>query len=374
MYRSNQVLIYLHLLFLITLLAACRGQSPSASQTQEVSESTTSANASGQTVTTVDQGFMVIFQDKVGNHWFGGSEKGLYKYDGEQLILFTRQDGLCSHSIIGIQEDKTGHLYFDTPDGVSKFDGQKFTTLKVKEGSPSANEWILDPNDLWFRLGWESKGPYRYDGTWLYPLEFPRTGMADDFFARYPNAPFNPYGIYSSYQDSNGHRWWGTASLGVCRFDGQTISWLYEEQLTKTPAGGDFGIRSIVEDNDGKFWFCNTRHRFEILPGNKERKDTHFMNYSRADGIRNALTPDKPEFPYFMSVLKDDKGDLWMVSYDEGVWRKDGDQLLHYPIAADDREVFLFSIYQDRAGVLWLGTQNAGIYQFNGEAFIPFSP
>ena len=97
------------------------------------------------------------------------------------------------------------------------------------------------------------------------------------------------------------------------------------------------------------------------------------MNYRRADGIRNVLTPDKPEFPYFMSVLKDDKGDLWMASYDEGVWRKDGDQLLHYPIAADDREVFLFSIYQDRAGILWLGTQNAGIYQFNGEAFVPFS-
>jgi ligand-binding sensor domain-containing protein len=52
--------------------------------------------------------------------------------------------------------------------------------------------------------------------------------------------------------------WFGTASLGLCRYDGKTLSWHYEEQLQTTPEGGDFGTRAIFEDKDGKFWINNS--------------------------------------------------------------------------------------------------------------------
>ena len=63
-----------------------------------------------------------------------------------------------------------------------------------------------------------------------------------------------------------------------------------------------------------------------------------------------------------------------MATYDEGVWRNNGKNLLHYPVKDGDKEVLLFSIYLDRQGMLWLGTQGAGVYWFNGEAFVRFVP
>jgi ligand-binding sensor domain-containing protein len=220
-------------------------------------------------------------------------------------------------------------------------------------------------------MGWKKSGPYRYDGESLYSLAFPKPDLVDEFYAKYPNVSYSPYGIYTMYKDRKGSLWFGTASLGVCRYDGKSISWLYEKQLTETPAGGDFGIRSIIEDKDGYFWFCNTRYRYEILPNSTELNRTDQVNYRKENGIGTANDEGK-DFPYFMSIAADNKGDLWMVTYDDGVWQNNGETLLHHPVKDGDKSVLLFSIYKDRQGVLWLGTHNAGVFKFNGKTFEKF--
>ena len=54
---------------------------------------------------------------------------------------------------------------------MSKFDGQKFTALEIVENSSVENEWKSEPNDLWFRMGWNNSGPYRFDGKQLYGFQ-----------------------------------------------------------------------------------------------------------------------------------------------------------------------------------------------------------
>ncbi len=352
---------------ILTTISSCNGQNKSESlKTQE------KAITIGKTVSELYEGITVIYQDKKNNLWFGS--KGVYKYDGENLVLFTIQDGLCSNAILGIQEDKYGNIYFDTPEGVSKFDGGKFITLEVIESDSSKNEWKLESNDLWFRMGWNKNGPYRYDGKSLYYLEFPKTNQADEFYSKYPNASYNPYGIYTLYKDSKGTVWFGTSSLGVCRYDGKSISWLYERHLTETPEGGSFGIRSIIEDKDGYFWFCNTRYRYEILPNSIEKNGTSLINYKVENGIGYSNDNSEIDYPYFMSIVEDNNGDLWMASYEEGVWRNNGKELIHYPIKDGETDVLIFSIYKDNQGTLWLGTHNAGAYKFNGKTFEKFKP
>ena len=352
---------------ILTTISSCNGQNKSESlKTQE------KAITIGKTVSELYEGITVIYQDKKNNLWFGS--KGVYKYDGENLVLFTIQDGLCSNAILGIQEDKYGNIYFDTPEGVSKFDGGKFTTLEVIESDSSKNEWKLESNDLWFRMGWNKNGPYRYDGKSLYYLEFPKTNQADEFYSKYPNASYNPYGIYTLYKDSKGTVWFGTSSLGVCRYDGKSISWLYERHLTETPEGGSFGIRSIIEDKDGYFWLCNTRYRYQMLPNSKEKNGTSLINYKVENGIGYSNDNSEIDFPYFMSIVEDNNGDLWMASYKKGVWRNNGKELIHYPIKDGETDVLLFSIYKDNQGTLWLGTHNAGAYKFNGKTFEKFKP
>lgn len=323
----------------------------------------------GKAATDLGSKVTVIFQDSKQHYWFGGGQEGVYRYDGDDLVLFSIRDGLCSHSVVGIQEDEEGNIYFDTTEGISKFDGRNLQTLQPVKSEPPEEGWKLKPGDLWFRMGWDKNGPYRYDGEVLYELEFPQIARADEFRAKFPNADWTPYGIYTLYQDSKGVVWFGTAALGACRFDGDSISWLYEQQLTETPAGGAFGIRSIIEDEDGLFWFCNSRFRYEISP---EASEDSLTQYKRKAGVAASKESGTVEFPYFMSMESDDNGNLWMVTYDEGVWRYDGEKLIHYPVQFEDKNVLLFSIYKDKQGALWLGSHEAGVFKFNGKKFERF--
>ncbi|MBK9023934.1 MAG: hypothetical protein IPL69_08160 [Saprospiraceae bacterium] len=61
-----------------------------------------------------------------------------------------------------------------------------------------------------------------------------------------------------------------------------------------------------------------------------------------------------------------------MATYENGVWKYNGKELIHYPIKDGETNVYLFTIYKDKQGVLWLGTHNAGVYKFNGSSFEKF--
>lgn len=324
--------------------------------------------ALGETVSKLDQKTLLIFQDSKNNIWFGGNNKGVYKYDGKSLVLYTEKDGLIGSDVLGIQEDGLGNIYFDATEGVSKFDGQQFTALEIMKNSSDKNEWKLEPNDLWFRMGWNSSGPYRYDGKYLYHLQFPKNEMENEFISINPNASYNPYGVYYIYKDSKANMWFGTSNLGIYKYDGNDISWMYEKHLTETPQGGSFGIRSIIEDKDGYIWICNPKYKYKILPNNTKTNALESINYQRELGIESKGL----ESSYFMSMTTDNNGDLWMVTYDNGVWRHKGNELIHYPIKDGDADVLLFSIYKDNQGVLWLGTHNAGVYKYNGKSFEKF--
>ncbi len=164
----------------------------------------------------------------------------------------------------------------------------------------------------------------------------------------------------------------GTGNFGVCRYDGRSISWLYEDHLTNVPGGGSFGVRSILEDAHGKFWFCNTRYRYNISPDSTIENEKVLINYEREEGIGGLRAADGNDHIYFMSGVEDDKGDLWMATYDQGVWRYDGTNVSHYPVKEGDRDVTLFSIYRDRSGTLWLGSHDAGAFRFDGQGFERF--
>jgi len=336
------------------------------SQLVETEES--NSNEMGRQVYHLDDKTLKLFQDSKGNYWFAGN--GLIKYDGEKLIHYSKQDGLADNRIIAFQEDHLGNVYFDTLEGVNKYDGEKFTTLEVKEGG----EWKLEENDLWFSMGWEGKGPYRYDGEYLYALEFPVCEQEEIFFQVEREHFNNPRAIYNIYKDKSGHIWFGTAALGACRYDGNKIAWIYEDEMNFTPGGGVLGIRASLEDSLGNYWFTNARYSFSFEDKTEERKGAYYLQYEKLKGP--AIYEDSHEIkdPYYMSIVEDTQGDLWMVTYSDGVWRKKGNELIHYPVEHNGSEVLLFSIFQDNEETLWLGTHNAGAMKFNGSSFEKFEP
>ena len=318
----------------------------------------------GVTVTQIDKTIWTIYQDKKSNYWFGSKENGVYYYNGHRLKHITTQNGLVSNEIRGIQEDANGNIFFDTEKGVSKFDGHTFKTLQMANPDSPLNNWVLKPDDLWFRMGSTKNGAYRFDGKYLHYLKFPTSPQENTFNKNNPNTSLKPYGLYTIYKDRKGFMWFGTASLGVCRYDGKNLNWHYEEQLQTTPNGGDFGTRAIFEDKNGKFWINNTRFRYVIETyGNKP------ITFKKENGIGYLNKTNKMEFPFFLSVTEDNKGNLWMATYEEGVYKYNGKELIHYPIKDGETDVLLFTIYKDNKGVLWLGTHNAGVYKFTGKTF-----
>lgn len=350
---------------ILSTFYSCNGHNNTHNTQKALKQNTTNSNA-----IELDPKATVIYHDKKDNFWFASIKKGVYKYNGKNLTLFTSNDGLNSYRILSVQEDTSGNIYFDTPEGVYKYNGTNFITLEVIQNKESENEWKSEPEDLWFRMGWNKSGPYRFDGKALHHLKLPKNKMEEEFHTKYPNASYNPYGIYSIYKDSKDNIWFGTSNLGIYLFDGNKISWAYENQLTVTPEGGDFGIRSIAEDRDGNYWFCNTNYKYTLLPNDTEGSDLKSIKFKRQIGIKSK----RKDVLYFLSIQTDSNGDLLMLTYQNGVWRNNGKELIPFFIKDGDSDISPSSIYKDKQNQIWLGTQNDGIYIYNGKTFKKFNP
>jgi len=335
----------------LILLTSCNGQNTN----QEVK---TDLIVKGESVTELGKSVMVVFQDKKNNYWFGSWETGVYKYDGKDLVNYTTEHGLINNRIDEIKEDNSGNIYFvstNTTSAISKFNGNTFTTLSAV---PSEN-WKLEPTDLWFKYSYGNTGRvYRFDGITLYELKLPNP----------PSLP-NPFDVYSIYKDRKGNLWFGTNPIGVCRYDGKSFEWILEEDVTEFRNEGANGVRSILEDKNGDFWF-NTEYRYSFYDSTTLNSNKFYARHKSIGGLDGKKDSNLDEY---LSSAIDDNGNLWFVTYLDGVWKYDGTKITHYPIQEKSKQIALFSIYKDANGELWLGTHESGAYKFNGKTFEKFT-
>ncbi len=351
--NSSPIKILL-LIFISSAFLSCKGQEKSKSF------------KFGKTVSNLDDKIWKIFQDSKGKYWFGSNGKGIYHLDGNDLKLFSTTDGLVNDSIRGIQEDNKGNIYIETTKGISKFDGKQFTTLKVIT-SPK-NQWILKPNDLWF--GYNANDLFRYDGDSLFELKLPRQDLKKAFGIEPEGVPFKglnntSYAVFGVNKDKEGAIWFGTATAGTFRYDGNSFLWFGEKELSTLPDGRVPGVRSMIQDKNGYFWLSNFYSKYKInsaLPNGYQKL--------KAVDLPIAITKDK--LLYFNAGIAGQDGTLWMTTYGGGVWKYDGKTLTNLEVKKGTENVLLVSIFQDNNGTIWLGTDNDGVYKQNGETFEKF--
>ncbi|MBK8342971.1 MAG: hypothetical protein IPL12_06340 [Bacteroidetes bacterium] len=274
------------LLNMLILFVSCSSQSENSAGNSDILTEPTSI---GKPVTQIDEQLWYVFQDSKNNYWFSSNGKGVFRYDGKKLVNYNTADGLANDTTRQIQEDKLGNIYIITFGGVNKFDGQQITTLQAIK----SNDWKLEENDMWFNiLGKKNEnGPYRFDGKNLYDLDFPKHFLHDEFMTGGINPFFSPYEIYTIYKDRQGAMWFGTSVFGACRFDGKTIKWMYEKDLTIVPAGGslDKGIYKYDGEN--------------------------IINYPVNDDAVSVNV---------VSMYKDRQGNLWLGTLEHGVYKFNG--------------------------------------------------
>jgi ligand-binding sensor domain-containing protein len=317
---------------------------------------------------TVDQfgdNIMVIYQDQKNNYWLGSWEDGLYKYDGQSIIHYTTKDGLPDNRVEEIKEDKNGNIYINTRKGLCRFNDERFSKFILTINLE--NDWKLSSDDLWFNCFEPSGYVYRLEANQLYRLKTPTTKIGEDYVAKHPNYSI-PYDIYCNYKDSKGNIWFGTAALGAFRYNGKSFDWILETDLTELHNGPSNGVRSIIEDLDGYFWF-NADYRYKILNDLKLKGSFYERQKSigSLDGKKNGILNE------YLSVTKDKENNLWFATYQNGVWKYDGKNIEHYPIQENGVDIHLFYIYTDNYGVIWLGTHKNGVWKFNGKSFEKFT-
>lgn len=347
--------------FISSSVISCNGQLKSDSEQNKTTEI-------GTIVSELDNQIWAIFQDSKGNYWFGSNGNGIYEFDGKKIIQFTTKDGLVHNQIRGIQEDQKGNLYIETHNGISKFDGIMFTTLQPVQ--LSKNDWKLEPTDLWF--GYNANDLYRFDGESLYELKLPRKDLKKAFGMETEGVPFegnnnSPYAVFGVNKDTDGNIWFGTATAGAFRYDGDSLLWIGEKELSTLPDGRVPGVRSMIQDKDGYYWLSNFYSKYKInphLPKGYEKV--------KAVDLSQEITQDK--ILYFMSGIADTERNLWMTTYDGGVWKYDGKTLSNFEINNGKEDVLLICIYLDNKGTIWLGTNNDGVYKNNGANFEKFEP
>lgn len=339
---------------ILSILTSCNGQTYNSENPNFLKE----IYVKGDTVKELGSSIMVIYQDKKNTYWFGSWKTGVYRFDGKTLINYTTKHGLHNNRVDDIKEDKSGNLYFTgmNPNStLTKFDGKSLTKIIAR---PS-NEWKLEANDLWLKNAYQTGKVYRFDGKTFYELTIPKP----------PNLS-NPFEIYSIYKDQKGNIWFGTNPVGVCRYDGKSFEWITEEDVTEFRNEGANGVRSITEDINGDFWF-NTENRYSVYDSITLKSNKFYTRHESIGSLDGKNTSGLKEY---LSTVRDNKNNLWFVTYRNGVWKYDGTKITHYVVQDNSKDITLFSIYKDNNGDLWLGTQENGAYKFNGKTFEKFKP
>ncbi|TAK63034.1 MAG: hypothetical protein EPO24_04530, partial [Bacteroidetes bacterium] len=86
----------------------------------------------------------------------------------QQLVLKTydRSSGLASNFVMNMYQDRDGFIWFATDRGVSRYDGNSFTTLTTRDGLPdNFVQYVTQDRDGFMWFGMYEHGAARFDGT-----------------------------------------------------------------------------------------------------------------------------------------------------------------------------------------------------------------
>ena len=356
------------LILIVFLHFSCIEKNTTAGQTHKIT-----VHATGITDTLKFTSVIrAIFQDSKGNYWFGSSQEGVAMYDGTSFTYFTSKEGLTDNQVNSIQEDKKGTIWFETPSGVSSYDGVRMTNhtttskeislnvFPIRRNTSTTNEWKKTANDLWFGAGNKS-GVHRYDGLQLQYLELPPQKVLD------PND--NLFAVTGISEGTNTMIWFATYA-GVFGYNGSDFTIITDETLGYDRKKEPLHIRSILEDSKGRLWIGNNGIGVLLKEGDSIVNFSQKNHLIHPNSKRNGkYTSPKGTLEHVFTIEEDSQGNIWFGDRDAGLWKYDGTQLTNYTTKDGFENDFVLSIFEDRNNTLWFGMADGNIYTFNGKKF-----
>jgi ligand-binding sensor domain-containing protein len=159
--------------------------------------------------------------------------------------IFTTADGLANNFVRRLVVDSHGYLWICTREGLSRFDGNSFTTYGIEDGLPGAD--IHDLLETKEGLYWvtTNRGLVRFGP--LATREAAESGRPL-FTTFVPEADPRAYDVRTLLQDRAGTVWVGTAN-GLYKIDDAA---LVSISFTRTTVGNQ--VNCLTEDAAGVLW------------------------------------------------------------------------------------------------------------------------
>lgn len=315
----------------------------------------------------------------------------------------TVADGLVQGSVLDIEQDRSGFLWFATEGGLDRYDGFTFKHYRQERGNPNAlaSDFIRDldvagDGSLW--IATDGGGISRWD---------PATDRITTH--RYSEADSTTLAtdkIRTILAASDGFVWIGTRDSGLDRLDVATGDVTHYAAGPDDPASLDSNeIFALAHDDRGSLWIGGNAglNRLDLATGlfsrvaleTSDRNVTSVRSLAITDdgtlwiGTDSAgllaLDPESgtlqrythdPESPASLSsnevksIFEDDRQRLW-VGTDKGLNlmdRESGKFVVYRNDPADATSIgadHVFSIFQDQGGLMWFGTLTGAVSKWN---------
>lgn len=290
-----------------------------------------------------------VLQDRKGHYWLA-TWQGIIQYDGKVFTNHTLKDGLIRFHVAACYEDKKGNLWFGTArGGVYRYDGRRFTLFTTKDGLADNNVSCFAEDragNIW--LGTEN-GASRYDGK-TFTNFTTKSGLRSN-------------NVSAILQDKTGKLWFGCRSStymaddgGLSCYDGTSF-----RDLTQGDSLLRKGICSLLEDRNGHIWIGT------------------FGGLTRYNGkVFKQIRELPPYLVYY--IVEDPKGAIWLTSgqsnprYDiamQRLCRYDGRRFTKVMEKGEPGDNQIFGKIADKAGHIWFGTLK-GVCRYDGKTFTYF--
>ena len=305
-----------------------------------------------------------IFEDNKKNIWIGtiGGGVSVFKTqdnsfteekirDGFFKTYSTRQ-GLNYFNVNAIFQDRESNIWIGTDLGLNQYRGDFMYTFDEADNLPNNIVWSIfsdNENNIWMGTN---------NGLAKMTFSYERDGKIENhLLEQYTEKQgLTSNVILSSFQDSKGNMWFGTAFNGVCMLPKGTAK--FKNYGIKDGLANEM-VYTIAEDRNGNIWLGTKAGATRFNPNTNE-----FRNFTETDGLGGN---------HIYRIFRDSKGLLWMGALGGNLCVYDGTSFKKFEEEDGLKQKFILCINEDKTKNLWFGCYGGGLYKYDGKTFTNYN-